>query len=692
MLPASDPAGVVPAAAAVLTVSALSVEIEREQQRFCPVQALELEIAPGETFALLGESGCGKSMSALAIARLLPGAGQIVAGRVELEGEDLLALPEQAMRQVRGARIGMIFQEPGTSLNPVMTVAGQIAEALQRRHITGVAARQEAAALLAAVGIPDPEHRLDDYPHQLSGGMKQRVMIAIALAGQPRLLIADEPTTALDVTIQAQVLDLLAGLQRERGMAMLLITHDLGVVARMADQVGLMYAGQLVERGPRAAFFAHPLHPYARKLFAALPGRAQRGQALDAPSGSVPALSADFPGCRFVERCPFAFDRCDDEAPGWYHFGAQAVRCHLYADQQALQPGRQPVASAQEGLYVSSARRTRPVLEVAGLSVHFPVRKGLLQRTQASVRAVDGLSFSLAAGRTLALVGESGCGKTTVGKALLKLITLTAGKVSVDGNDVAVLDPAALVAFRRSVQMIFQDPFASLNPRMRVGEIIEEGMISLGIEVDPQQRRTRVEELLAHVGLEPAMRTRYPHEFSGGQRQRIAVARALAVAPRILICDEPTSALDVSVQAQLLNLMRALQQEHGLAYLFITHNIAVVEYLADEVAVMYLGRIVEQGPAEKVLAHPVHPYTRALLAAVPRIASTSGSDDVEQARRAAYRPAASTELPSPLNPPAGCHFHPRCAYASEICRRSYPAETILGQDHRFSCHWPRLSD
>lgn len=672
---------------ALLQVTGLRVAIARGGGEIRPVDGVDFSIGAGETFALLGESGCGKSMTALALTRLLPDAGRIAGGSVTLGGEDLLALPESAMRRVRGGRIGMIFQEPSTSLNPVMTVGAQIVEALAQRGVDGEAARGEAIRLLEAVGIPDPARRLQDYPFQFSGGMKQRVMIAMALAGRPQLLIADEPTTALDVTIQAQVLELLAGIQRREGMGMLLITHDLGVVARMAHRVGVMYAGQVVETGTRDAFFAAPLHPYSRKLFAALPEAAKRGGALDAPEGSVPPLDRHFAGCRFAERCPAAFDRCDEEAPAWHRVGAQAVRCHLYEGVSVPRPLVPPVTGAAA---LHRQRSAQPVLEVRELAVHFPVRKGLLKRTVGHVKAVDGVSLRLAPGRTLALVGESGCGKTTVGKAILRLIEPTAGEVYLDGEPIGDLAEEALGPMRRAVQMVFQDPFASLNPRMRVGEIIEEGLAALGIGADVRERRARVVELLERVGLSADMRWRYPHEFSGGQRQRIAVARALAVSPRVIVCDEPTSALDVSVQAQLLNLMRTLQREQGLAYLFITHNLAVVEYLADEVAVMYLGRIVEEGPVERVLGVRAHPYTRALLAAVPKV-GVDGAEDGRQlaAERTGLR--AAVELPSPLDPPAGCHFHPRCPQATDVCRASYPPVTELGQWHRVRCHWPQVA-
>ena len=670
---ASDPS-------VLLEVDGLSVELPGRQGPVRPVAGVGFSLRQGETFALLGESGCGKSMTALAIARLLPPGGAIAAGEVRFEGVSLPDLPEARMRAVRGGGIGMIFQEPATSLNPVLSVYSQIAEVLaQHRAMTGPAAMEEARRLLAAVGIPDPARRLESYPFQLSGGMKQRVMIATALAGAPRLLIADEPTTALDVTIQAQVLDLLADLQAERGMGMLLITHDLGVVARMAHRVGVMYAAELIETAPRDDFFRAPLHPYSRALFGALPRRDGRGAPLAALPGTVPLLDQAITGCRFAERCPEVMARCRVEAPGWHRLGGQAVRCHLY---EAGSRGLPLTVLRELARERPPASHRQPLLDVRGLKVHFPVRKGLLQRVVGRVKAVDGLDMSIFPGRTVALVGESGCGKTTVGKAILQLERPTDGEVFFDGHELTRLGPAELRPLRRGLQMIFQDPFASLNPRLRVGEILAEGMDALRVGDNPAERQATVAALLERVGLSAAMALRYPHEFSGGQRQRIAIARALAVSPRLIICDEPTSALDVSVQAQILNLMGELQRELGLAYLFITHNLAVVDYLAHEVAVMYLGRVVERGPTRMVLERPAHPYTRALLAAVPRLPGEAEGPAAMEA------PAAGTELPSPLAPPPGCHYHPRCPLATDVCRQQYPAPVKAGEGRWVSCHWP----
>ena len=647
----------------VLSVRDLAIHIATSR----PVDGISFDIAAGECYALLGESGCGKSMTALGLMRLLPPGARAASGTVGFAGRELLALPEASMREYRGGQVGMIFQEPATSLNPVLTVGRQIVEALELHSaLRGEQARERAEQLLDQVGIPDASRRLDEFPFQLSGGLRQRVMIAIALAGAPRLLIADEPTTALDVTIQAQVLDLLDELRRTQGMALLLITHDLGVVARMADRIGVMYAGQLVEEASRETFFARPAHPYSVRLFAALPDAERRGGRLATIPGSVPPADTLYAGCRFVERCGEARDECGKAPPPWRDAGnGQRVRCVLMDAAPAVAPG-----VGAGGTAISGA--ARPLLAVEDLQVHFPIRRGILQRAVGAVRAVDGVSLQLMPGRTLALVGESGCGKTTAGKAMLQLIRPTAGRVQLDGLEITTRSTAELRPLRAKMQMVFQDPFASLNPRLRVGEIIAEGMRALGTADGDASKR--VADLLEKVGLRAEMARRYPHEFSGGQRQRIAIARALAVNPQVLICDEPTSALDVSVQAQILNLLADLQRELQLAYLFITHNIAVVDYLAHDVAVMYLGRVVESGSAEEVLRSPRHPYTKALLAAVPRVDGVRS----EMAKLVG-------DMPSAANPPAGCHFHPRCPIAGEECKRDYPGETRVGATQVVRC-------
>lgn len=651
------------------------------------VDGLSLNILQGETFALLGESGCGKSMTALSVMRLLPDVGEIAAGQIRMHGVDLLQLPEAAMRKVRGKQIGMIFQEPMLSLNPVLTIAEQIGEVLEQHlNLAPAAMQARIQELLEQVGIPDAQRRMHEYPFQFSGGMKQRVMIAMALAGEPELLIADEPTTALDVTIQAQVLDLMRHIQQHTRMAILLITHDLGVVAEMAQRVAVMYAGEIVELAPRSAFFQQPAHPYSQQLFASLPGKHKRDQALTVMNGVVPSLSQQFSGCRFADRCNQVMAICREAVPQWHQLDdAHQVRCHLY--QSGVNHALPVIGVSSPGvaLHTETNRTEQVLLQVADLKVHFPVHKGLFKRVAGHIKAVDGVSFQIAAGKTLALVGESGCGKTTIGKSILQLIQPTAGSVRFKGQELTGLKRSQLKPVRSQFQIIFQDPYSSLNPRMRIKEILQEGMSALkaGAVSPPandgglqdNSSELEIDSLLQRVGLPAEVKWRYPHEFSGGQRQRIAIARALAVNPKLLICDEPTSALDVSVQAQILNLLKTLQNNLGLAFLFITHNIAVVEYLADEVAVMYLGRIVERGLIDEVMGSPRHPYTQALLSSVPRIAADADRQFVPL----------KGDLPSPAAPPAGCHFHPRCAQAMAVCRERYPSASSFSATHSTHC-------
>ena len=657
--------------APILTVRDLSVDLHLAGRALRVVSGIDLDIGRGETFALLGESGCGKSMTALALMRLLPDVGAIAGGEVRLDGEDILARPEALMRELRGRRMAMIFQEPMLSLNPVMTIGAQISEVLTGHlGLSAEAAAVRTIELLQSVGIADPLRRINEFPFQLSGGMKQRVMIAMALAGEPELLIADEPTTALDVTIQAQVLDLLKRLQVERGMSLLLITHDLGVVANMAHHVAVMYAGQVVESGTCTQVLREPRHPYTRLLLTALPEVTGPNQRLATIPGQVPALDGGIAGCRFAPRCSWVQEACRSQAPAWSGATRDGVRCP-YADE--LTP--LPEALREHNVAAASDDQLPPLLQLHDVRVHFPIRAGLLRREVGAVKAVDGVSLAIPPGRTLALVGESGCGKTTVGKAIVRLNTLSGGEISFQGRDWSGLQGEALRSRRNQVQIVFQDPYASLDPRMRVADILMEGMAALGVGNGAVDRLQRVDRLLDQVGLPSAARWRFPHEFSGGQRQRIAIARALAVEPRLIVCDEPTSALDVSVQAQILNLLKDLQDELGVAYLLISHNLSVVEYLAHEVAVMYLGRIVEQGEAKLVLKRPQHPYTQALLSAIPRV------DIARQPERIVL----AGELPSPADPPAGCHFNPRCSHADRTCRQAYPG-AVIADGRAVACH------
>ncbi|MEK8032810.1 dipeptide ABC transporter ATP-binding protein [Ideonella sp. DXS29W] len=615
----------------MLEIKNIKVELDAESGLVRAIDGMRLTLQRGETFALVGESGCGKSMTALALMRLLPENGYIASGDVLVDQEDVLALPESQMRAVRGGRIGMIFQEPSTSLNPVMKIGDQIVEAIEAHTpLRGEAARAKALDWLRKVGIPEPERRIDDYPFRMSGGQKQRVMIAMTLAGEPDYIIADEPTTALDVTIQAQVLDLLKQLQAEHGLGLLLITHDLAVVSGMAHRVALMYAGQIIEVATAEEFFSSPKHPYAKALLRALPDAARRGQSLAAIPGTVPPLTQQFMGCRFEPRCYCTEPACKTTLPELNTLaGTRSVRCLRYVPGHNAEATEAIInivpaaASAQAAPAAADASR-QPLLQVDQLRVRFPIRKGLLQRVHGYFDAVDGVSYKVMPGQTLALVGESGCGKTTTGKAIVQLLRHQAtfeGQALLHGQNLFDLEGEALQKARRDIQIIFQDPFASLNPRMRVFDILEEGLLSLQPDLDAAGRRDRLKRLADQVGLRQDALDRYPHEFSGGQRQRIAIARALAVQPKLIVCDEPTSALDVSVQAQILNLLRDLQRELGVSYLFITHNIGVVEYIADEVAVMRAGRIVEQGSCDDVLSRPRDAYTKKLIASVPRLAT-----------------------------------------------------------------------
>lgn len=552
---------------ALLTVSNLRIAFKQGADWVPAVDGVSFHIGKGESFALVGESGSGKSVTALSVLRLLPQNGRILGGEVRLGGTDIFALPEFAMGAVRGRRIGIVFQDPMSSLNPVMTIGRQVGEVVAlQRGLQGKALKSRVLELLDQVGLPHPARHFGEYPHQLSGGMRQRAMIAIALAGEPDLLIADEPTTALDVTLQAQILELLKHLQRDTGMALWLITHDFGIVAELCDRVAVMRSGKIVEQAGRE-FFEGPVHAYSRELLAAMPR---------------------------LDACLYALP----EAP-------RSTEGAITGETWSVSPSVQETG--------------RPLLEVRDFKVHYPIKKGLFQRTMDQVRAVDGVSFSLDRGETLALVGESGCGKTTLGKGLLNLIESSGGRVCFNGEEITGLRGEARRRRCAEMQIVFQDPYSSMNPRMVVGDIVEEGLRAQHSSLTAAERRERVEELLRAVGLPTTAQLRYPHEFSGGQRQRLCIARALAVEPRLIVCDEPTSALDVSVQAQILRLLRELRERRGLSYLFITHDLAVVAELADRVAVMHQGRIVEMGATRQVLFEPAHAYTRRLLAAVPKL-------------------------------------------------------------------------
>lgn len=596
-------------------IKQLTVAFQSPGKIITAIDAISFNLHPGETLVLLGESGCGKSLTSLALMRLLPKSGVYgVDSQINVHGEDILNLPEQMMRRLRGRRLAMIFQEPMTALNPVMTIGAQIAEVLERHHSISKDILQETLiALLNEVEMPQPHTRIHQYPHQLSGGQKQRVVIAMALACKPDILIADEPTTALDVTIQAQILRLLKKLQATRNMSLLLITHDLGVVKEMADRVCVMYAGQVVEQAPVRDFFSRISHPYVQQLLASLPSFSKRNEKLSIITGNVPTLDALPSGCRFHPRCIYAFERCKIEEPQLQVIDNRILRCHLYPENKEL-----PALKTDIIGWNNSTEAAQTVFTVNNLSVYFEHKKGLLRSNKSVFKAVDGLSFNLQQGKTLALVGESGCGKTTASRALLRLLPVSGGDIRYREQDVLLLNGRELRRYRKKVQIIFQDPFSSMNPRMTVGEIIAEGMYAQRMKSSFIQNRLK--QLVKQVNLPSNCLHRYPHQFSGGQRQRICIARALATEPDILICDEPTSALDVSVQAQILNLLKELQLETGISYLFITHNMAVVSYIADDVLVMKDGKAVEYGTCDKIFKHPEHHYTKQLLGAVLEIA------------------------------------------------------------------------
>jgi peptide/nickel transport system ATP-binding protein len=645
------------------------------------VDGISFDIHAGETFALVGESGCGKSVTALSIMQLVQKpAGFTPQGVIDYKGTDILRIPEYRKREFRGNEISMIFQEPMTSLNPVLTVGSQIVEVIERhQQVSREDASRQAIEMLDLVKIPEARQRFSDYPHQLSGGMKQRVMIAIALACRPGLLIADEPTTALDVTIQEQILSLIRDLQSEFGTAVLLITHDLGVVSENADRIGVMYAGKIVEETTRDQLFRNPAHPYAVKLLQSLPSRQISGKALQTIEGRVPAATQFPEGCRFADRCHKDIAACRTWEPSLLELEPdhRAACIHYDSDQvEATLTPTDMMDSAASRPRAANSEESDNLVSIQNLQVWYPIKKGIFQKTVGHVRAVDGVDMDIPRGKTVALVGESGCGKTSLGKSLLRLAEPTGGRVLYEGTDLAALSRNELKPFRSKLQIVFQDPFGSLNPRMMVGEILSEGMEVHGIGENRQDRIDLSADLLNRVGLAPDMVGRYPHEFSGGQRQRIGIARALAVNPEFIVCDEPTSALDVSVQAQIINLLEELQADLDLTYLLITHDLSVVEYIADEVAVMYLGKIVERGTRAEIFNDPKHPYTRALLSAVPQTDPNSGVTKIEL----------PGDVPSPIDPPAGCHFHPRCLERLPHCDASYPEETTLGGHHASRCH------
>jgi peptide/nickel transport system ATP-binding protein len=750
--------------APVLEIENLSTHIKLTSSVVQAVGNVDLRIDAGETLGVVGESGCGKSMTGLSIMGLLPPGGSIVNGSIKLDGRELVGLKQEELRQVRGNEIAMIFQDPLTSLDPTKTVGYQVAEPVRlHRGATRAEALDRAVEVLNLVGLPRPKERLKDYPHQLSGGLRQRVMIAMALANEPKLLIADEPTTALDVTIQAQILALLRDLKERLGMAMLLITHDMGVIAGHSDRVNVMYAGRVVETAEVHQLFSEMHHPYTQALLASIPQLDQdANKALHAIPGLPPDLAHPPDGCRFAARCPRASDKCRTEEPSlagktyehrfscWHPVDgplalavigeggpdavstglassdAESVAQAAAADEYGLLPdapladaaaadGDAPQVAAAAGetqeaqkaqvgeaivvaaglevtadgrlqvtqraveAVVASADGVAPLLQITNLVKEFPITSGVIQRKVGSVHAVSDVSFSVPAGTTFGLVGESGCGKTTIGKVIVALEKPNSGTVTLGDVNVSSLRGAELRRKRRDLQLMFQDPQSSLDPRMRVGAIIGEPLAiqHLGSK---RAQRDRVFELLGEVGLARNAVERYPHEFSGGQRQRIGLARALTLNPRLIVADEPVSALDVSIRAQVLNLMKRLQASHGLTYVVISHDLAVVKYMAERIGVMYLGKLVELGSGQDIYERAAHPYTAGLIATIP-----VPKPALERAKKGA---AIRGELPSPVNPPSGCRFRTRCQFAQEICAAEEPLLRSFGPGHVAACHFP----
>jgi oligopeptide/dipeptide ABC transporter ATP-binding protein len=729
--------------APVLDIENLSTHIKLTSSVVQAVGNIDMRVEAGETLGIVGESGCGKSMTGLSIMGLLPPGGSIVGGSIKLDGRELVGLKQEQMRQVRGNEIAMIFQDPLTSLDPTKTIGYQVAEPVRlHRGVSKSGALDRAVEVLSLVGLPKPKERLEDYPHQLSGGLRQRVMIAMALANEPKLLIADEPTTALDVTIQAQILALLRDLKERLGMAMLLITHDMGVIAGHADRVNVMYAGRVVETAEVRQLFNEMHHPYTQALLASIPQLDQDAdKALHAIAGLPPDLSHPPEGCRFAARCTRATDKCRSEEPSlsgktyehrfscWHPVdgplvlevigasGPDAASTGLagadtgsireasagdragLADDAPLAdaaPGETREAEAvvvAAGLEVTADGRLEvtartvaangdaaaPLLELHHLVKEFPITAGVLQRKVGAVHAVSDVSFSVPAGTTFGLVGESGCGKTTIGKVIVALEKPNSGSVTLGGVDVSKLSGGELRRKRRDLQLMFQDPHSSLDPRMRVGAIIGEPL-AIQRMGSKHAQRDRVFELLSEVGLPRNAVERYPHEFSGGQRQRIGLARALTLNPRLIVADEPVSALDVSIRAQVLNLMKRLQASHGLTYVVISHDLAVVKYMAERIGVMYLGKLVELGSGDDIYQRAAHPYTAGLIATIPVPKPAQ-----ERAKKGA---AIRGELPSPVNPPSGCRFRTRCQFAQEICAAEEPLLRSFGPGHVAACHFP----
>jgi peptide/nickel transport system ATP-binding protein len=659
----------------LLTVNNLQVQFATRKTFATAVDDFSLSINAGECVGLVGESGCGKTTTGLAIMRLLPGNGHIASGNILLDGVDLATLSEKEMQSQRGRTVALIPQDPMSSLNPTMRIGRQIGEGVRIHDgLSEEDARKRALEVLEMVEMPRPAERLDQYPFELSGGLRQRVIIAMGLVCKPKLLIADEPTTALDVTIQAQILDIIDNLRTELNMGVLLITHDMGVIAGRSDRVVVMYGGIKAEEATTDELFHNMRHPYSQALLASMPNLENATKhELASIAGLPPDLTKEIVGCRFAPRCMYATEQCRQEEPPLSFEGEHAYACFHPVS------GPRPVVVRSAAAAVVAKGPGKEILRVDNLVKEFSIKAGLVRHKVGAIHAVSNVSYTIKEGETFGLVGESGCGKTTIGRMVVGLDLPTSGEILFDDKVVSAKNHKPTREDRRQRQMMFQDPYSSLNPRMKVSQILGEPLM-VQRDGSKAQQAARVDELLLSVGLEPSAADRYPHEFSGGQRQRIGFARALALNPRLIVADEPVSALDVSIQAQILNLMKDLQRQHTLSYIFVSHDLAVVYYMADTIGVMYLGKIVEIGDAESVFRSPAHPYTQGLLDAVP-------VPDPAEARSRRGRQVTG-ELPSPINPPSGCRFRTRCPRAQDVCANVEPLFQDFGETHQAACHFP----
>jgi peptide/nickel transport system ATP-binding protein len=677
--------------APVLQVHGLKTQFFTDEGVVRAVDGVSFSVAGGETLGIVGESGSGKTVAALSLMRLLEEPCRIVAGEIRFQGRDVLAMTPEELRAFRGGGVAMVFQNPMTSLNPVLRIARQLVETMVvhgRYDLDDATTRS--VKLLGRMGITAPERAIRSYPHQFSGGMRQRVVIAMGMSNEPALLIADEPTTALDVTIQAQILELLRELNRDFGTAIVLISHDLGVIARVCARVIVMYAGEVVEEGPTEDLLADPRHPYTWALINAVPrlDRHEPGsKRLTTIEGAPPDPLNHLQGCRFAERCPFRIEKCAQHPPLETVAPGRKSRCWVTQAGGTLarphkivaEPPRATARRFEQDQAAVLARGAR-LLEVRGLTKHFPLPRDGFFGAHRVVHAVDGVDLDVAQGETVGLVGESGCGKSTLARVIVRIFEPTSGSIVFAGEDISSASSAAIRPLRRRMQMVFQDPYSSLNPRMTVGEILGEPMRFHGIASGSADTAARIAEILDVVGLSPKAAARYPHEFSGGQRQRISIARALAVRPDFIIADEPISALDVNIQAQIINLLVDLQERFGLTYLFIAHDLAVVRHISDRIVVLYLGKVMEVAPAEELFSSPLHPYTRHLISAVP-------IPDAAMERRRQHLQLTG-EPPSAVDPPSGCRFRTRCPIAQKICAEQTPPLAEHHDGHRVACHFP----